>query len=142
MAGMAEYFAYRFENTEAGLEALHKELEENAFFAGLSPRVRYTVGLAADELVSNLVKYCEPAAVRVRMEITGLDAGGAEVLLIDDGPPFDPLTVQPPLDIGGDIESLEIGGRGIAMVRRAADIFGYEYRDGENRVRIVKSGSE
>ncbi|MDY4069622.1 MAG: ATP-binding protein, partial [Lachnospiraceae bacterium] len=55
----------------------------------------------------------------------------------DRGKPFDPLAKEDP-DITLSAEERQIGGLGIYMVKKSMDEVVYEYKDGQNILRIKK----
>ena len=52
--------------------------------------------------------------------------------------PYDPLSKEDP-DVGLPLVEREIGGLGIYMVKKSMDEITYEYKDGQNILRIRKS---
>ena len=75
------------------------------------------------------------ATVRVEVVDTPLSV---VVSFIDKGVPYDPLSKEDP-DVGLSLEEREIGGLGIYMVKKSMDEITYEYKDGQNILRIRKS---
>lgn len=59
------------------------------------------------------------------------------VTFIDNGVPYDPLEKEDP-DVTLNAEQREIGGLGIYMVKKTMDEIDYEYKDGQNILRIKK----
>ena len=103
--------------------------------AGVDARATHHVGLAFDELLTNLGSHGgspdKPAAVRVVVES---DKVRAEIR--DSGPAFDIRTAaEPALD--QTIEEREIGGLGLFLIRQFASEIGYERRDGMNCTRFA-----
>lgn len=98
------------------------------------------IDIAIDELMSNIARYAYnpdvgPATVRVEvME----DPMAVIITFIDNGVPYDPLSNEDP-DINLSAEEREIGGLGIYMVRKTMDEVVYEYKDGQNILRIRKN---
>jgi len=108
---------------------------------GLSKAVTWPVEVSLDEVLANVVRHGlggrgEAATVEIELN---LDAGIApptcEVVVADDGPSFNPLSVPEP-DTSLGVEERPIGGLGIALVRRLMDEVEYERRDGKNRLRL------
>lgn len=113
-------------------------LEELGAFldgCGLSARARNAVDVAAEELLSNVLKFAYPegepgpatlvvdvGAVRARLEV------------VDSGSPFDPTRVPPPPAPTLDSEP---GGRGIHLVRSLSSSFTYR-REGSRNVVTVE----
>ena len=56
---------------------------------------------------------------------------------IDNGKAYDPLAREDP-DISLTAQEREIGGLGIYMVKKSMDEISYEYKDGQNILRIKK----
>lgn len=103
-----------------------------------SPEALYFVLLAIEELVTNCIKYGYDDDGEHTIGIALSVAGPSLTMVVtDDGRPFDPLAVPPP-DLSLDIQHRPIGRLGIFILRKLADQFAYERRDGANRVTLVK----
>lgn len=95
----------------------------------LSARAKYSGGLAIEEMASNIIKYGYDddrehlIHIRIRVERNLL-----EIVIEDDGHPFDPTTAPAP-DIERIVESRKTGGLGIQLVRRISEKMIYQ-RDG------------
>ena len=59
------------------------------------------------------------------------------VTFIDNGKAYNPLAKEDP-DVALAAEEREIGGLGIYMVKKSMDEISYEYKDGQNILRIKK----
>lgn len=95
------------------------------------------MGLALDELVTNVISYGygdAPGAIVVRL---GFDGDWLDAELIDDAPAFDPFTAPPP-DLDSPLEDRRVGGLGVHFVRTLLDRFAYAREGGQNRVRLGK----
>ena len=57
---------------------------------------------------------------------------------IDNGVPYDPLAKEDP-DTTLSAEERSIGGLGIFMVKKTMDDITYEYKDGQNILKIRKN---
>jgi len=78
-------------------------------------------------------------ARRVSVEV-GIAGEGVDLVIEDDGPPFDPLGVAPP-DTSGPLETRPTGGMGIHLLRQMTDGLRYERVDSRNRVSIrIRAG--
>ena len=106
---------------------------------GLDLETARAVQVVLDELVSNTIRAGFPDGreghVDIRFEITG-DA--LDVLIADDGIPFDPLERAEP-DTAAALDARPVGGLGIHLVRQLMDSVAYERGDGENRLRLRKA---
>lgn len=97
------------------------------------------IDIAIDELFSNIAHYAYnpdvgPATVRVEVLEDPLSV---VITFIDNGVPYDPLSTQDP-DITLSAEDRNIGGLGIYLVKKSMDDITYEYKDGQNILRIKK----
>jgi len=124
------------ENVGAVTEFVNEQLER----LGCPPRAQMQVDVAVDELFGNIAHYAYapgtgPAAVRVE---SSEDPPAVVITFIDKGVKFDPLSQEDP-DITLPLEEREAGGLGIYMVKRTMDEISYEYRDGQNILKIRKN---
>ncbi len=98
------------------------------------------VNVAIDELFGNIANYAynpEIGAATVRVEVTE-NPLAVVITFIDNGVPYDPLAKADP-DITLSAEERQIGGLGIYMVKKTMDDISYEYKDGQNVLRIKKN---
>ena len=103
-------------------------------------KAQMQVDVAIDELFSNIAYYAynpEIGSATVRVEVTE-DPLAVVITFIDNGVPYDPLAKEDP-DISLSIEERGIGGLGIYMVKKTMDDVSYEYKDGQNILRIKKN---
>lgn len=103
-------------------------------------KARIQLDIAIDEIVSNIVYYAygeKTGTVTVRIEALQ-EENGVQLMFLDSGVPYDPLTRQDP-DISAEIEERKEGGLGIFLVRKTMDDMKYEYKDGQNCLTIRKS---
>ncbi len=103
-------------------------------------KTQMQVDVAIDELFSNIAYYAynpEIGSATVRVEVTE-DPIAVVITFIDNGVPYDPLAKADP-DVTLPIEEREIGGLGIYMVKKTMDDVSYEYKDGQNILRIKKN---
>jgi serine/threonine-protein kinase RsbW len=100
--------------------------------------VAQAVQVALDELLSNTVRSAFPPGQNGRIDVRfDIAEGALDVLIVDDGVPFDPLARADP-DTGASLEARPVGGLGIYLVRQLMDSVDYERRGGENRLRLRK----
>ncbi|MBE6123874.1 MAG: ATP-binding protein, partial [Erysipelotrichaceae bacterium] len=74
------------------------------------------------------------ATVRVEVEE---DPMAVVITFIDHGRQYDPLKAEEP-DVTLGAEESEIGGLGIFVVKKTMDEITYEYKNGQNILRIRK----
>lgn len=109
----------------------------------LPPAVSYQISLAADELITNVISYGFPDGatglpITVRLAAGEGDSASVTVVIVDDGPAFDPFAEAPPPVLEGDIEDRPIGGLGVHLVRSMMDQVHYARIDGRNVVTLRK----
>ena len=102
-------------------------------------KAQLQIDVVIDELFSNIAQYAYapgtgPATVRVETEE---DPPAVILTFIDRGMPYDPLAAEDP-DITAPAEERSIGGLGVYLVKKTMDDVRYEYRDGQNILRIRK----
>lgn len=109
-------------------------LEEFGAENGLPADKCLRFGLALDELITNVISYglAGRSDGIITLVIEHRD-GVLHAELADNGPAFDPLAAEttPP---DGDIETREIGGLGLTLVKTFMDRLDYRRADGFNRV--------
>ncbi|MCH5261890.1 MAG: ATP-binding protein [Lachnospiraceae bacterium] len=112
-----------------------EQLEE----LGCPIKAQMQIDIAIDELFGNIAHYAYnpdvgPATVRVEVL---KDPLAVVITFIDNGVQYDPLAKADP-DITLSADEREIGGLGIYMVKKSMDEISYEYKDGQNILRIKK----
>lgn len=103
-------------------------------------KTQMQVDTAIDELFGNIANYAynpEVGAATVRVEVTE-NPLAVVITFIDNGVPYDPLAKADP-DVTLSAEEREIGGLGIYMVKKTMDDVSYEYKNGQNILRIRKN---
>lgn len=128
------HFAPINERTEEIIEAVMEtpEIQSN-------PSVEFTLHLAVEELVSNIVNYAYPVGADGKIDIN-VSADDSKITLdfIDSGTPFNPLLKEDP-DTTLGIRERAIGGLGIFLVKQTMNEVTYRYEDGHNILTISKS---
>ena len=100
----------------------------------LPSRVKYSVGLAIEELATNMIKYGydDDAEHLIRFTIS-VHPDHLKIVFEDDGHPFDP-TAHPAPDIEKIVNSRKTGGLGIELVRRICEKMVYRREGALNRL--------
>ena len=102
-------------------------------------KAQMQIDIAIDELFSNIAYYAytpKSGKATVRVEVTE-NPMAVVITFIDNGIPYDPLTKADP-DITKSADEREIGGLGIFMVKKSMDDISYEYKNGQNILKIKK----
>jgi len=129
--------------TRQGVRAALDALAALTTAHGISKAVSWPVEVSLDEVLANVVEHARggrDGAATVDLELRldlGVEPPVCEMMVVDDGPEFDPLSAAAP-DPSLGIEERPIGGLGLALVRRLMDEVHYERRDGRNRLRLLR----
>ena len=103
-------------------------------------KVQIQINIAIDELFRNIAHYAynpETGDATVRVEVIE-DPLSVTITFMDKGIPYDPLKKEDP-NITLSAEERQIGGLGIFMVKKTMDDITYEYKDGQNILKIKKN---
>ena len=124
------------ENIEKVTDFVNEELEK----LDCPMKAQIQIDVAIDELFGNIAHYAYnpnvgPATLRVEVV---QDPMAVVLTFIDHGIPYDPVAKEDP-DIKLSAEERKIGGLGIYMVKKSMDEITYEYKDGQNILRIKKN---
>lgn len=123
-------------NRIADMESTALEIGAWAESIPLSQKVAFNLGLAVEEMLTNIIKYgyddTAEHQIRVQVQLTELHV---VLVLEDDGHEFDPLSMPVP-DTTQPIMDRPIGGLGIHLVRRTCDQITYERRAGRNLLMV------
>ena len=102
-------------------------------------RIQRQIDVAIDELFGNIAQYAYDPAVgpaTVRVEVTE-EPLAVVITFIDHGVPYDPLAQADP-DVHAPLEERQAGGLGVFLVKQTMDDVTYEYKDGQNILKIKK----
>ena len=124
------------ENIEKVTDFINNELEA----LGCPMKAEMQIDVAIDELFGNIAHYAyspETGKATVRLEVEE-DPLAVIITFIDNGKPFNPLAESDP-DVTLSAEEREIGGLGIFLVKKTMDMIDYEYKEGQNILKIKKS---
>ena len=123
------------ENLEKVLAFVDKHLEEKE----CAIKVQMQIDVAVEELFVNIAQYAydsDTGMVTIQVEIQE-EPLAVMITFIDNGVTYNPLAKEDP-DITLAAEERQIGGLGIYMVKKTMDDITYEYKDGQNILRIRK----
>ncbi|MBR1629653.1 MAG: ATP-binding protein [Lachnospiraceae bacterium] len=95
--------------------------------------------LAVEEIFVNIASYAygeEAGLATLRIE-TIEDPLAVELVFLDRGNPYNPLEKEDP-DLSLPAEERPIGGLGIFVVKNMVDDLAYEFKDGQNILKMRK----
>ena len=110
---------------------------------GCPKKAQIQIRIAIDELFGNIAKYAYSpdvgkATVRFEVEEAPLSV---IITFIDNGKPFNPLKQADP-DIHLSAPERNEGGLGIFLVKKTMNLVEYEYKNGQNILKIKKNISQ
>lgn len=123
------------ENIETVTAFVDEQLEKH----GCPTKAQLQLDIAIDELFGNIAHYAyspNAGTATVRVEFTDSPLS-VIVTFIDSGVPYNPLS-KPDPDTSLSAEERQIGGLGIFMVKKSMDDITYEFKDGQNILKIKK----
>jgi anti-sigma regulatory factor (Ser/Thr protein kinase) len=103
---------------------------------GVDKDAIFAIETAMEELATNAIKYayCQTQIGQIIFEASAT-TNRAELLIEDDGNPFNPTEVPDP-EVNRSLEDMPIGGLGIHLVRELTDGFDYRRSQNRNQVRV------
>lgn len=126
----------KIENISVVTDFVNCELEKY----NCPPKAQMQIDIAIDELFSNIAYYAykpDVGPATVRFEVTE-NPLAVIITFIDNGVPYNPLEKADP-DITLSAEERDIGGLGIFMVKQCMDELTYEFKDGQNIIKVKKN---
>jgi len=133
----------KFSGSFESLASIRKFVFQAATDAGFDEIEIYAVELAVDEACSNIIEHAYGGEGKGDIECTCNDLnGGLEIILKDDGNPFDPGSVSQP-DFSISIEKVKPRGAGLFLIRNMMDDVDFEFsQEDGNVLRMVKRKKE
>jgi len=124
------------ENIETVTDFVNEQLEA----LDCPMRAQMQIDIAIDELFGNIAHYAySPGIGQATVQVDVVEEPLSVVItFIDNGVPYDPLAKADP-DTTLSVEERDIGGLGIYMVKKSMDEIAYEYKDGQNILKIKKN---
>jgi serine/threonine-protein kinase RsbW len=120
------------------IERLNRLIRQFGELHDLPSRALYSVNLALDEVVSNIVLYgyedSNDDPIVVKMEVRGAELMAS---VEDSGREFDPLSLPAP-DLHAPLEDRQVGGLGIHLMRSLMDAVEYRRHDSKNLLTMRK----
>jgi serine/threonine-protein kinase RsbW len=125
-------------NDRSEIERLGRLVDAFGEAEGLHPDAIFSVTLALDEVVTNIIRYAHDDGrqhvIAVRLTV---ESGVLRAEVEDDGRDFNPLQAPPP-DLDASLEERPIGGLGIHLVRSVMSSVAYRRQAGRNVLTMEK----
>ena len=124
----------------SGIEIMTVQMEKMCKEWDISDDVAFSMNLALEEIVTNIIKYGyegrEEYSITIRFS---LEKHSLRIQIKDGAPEFNPLDLPEPEDIDKPLEERSIGGLGIHLVRKFTDNFTYRRSNNKNIITLSKS---
>jgi serine/threonine-protein kinase RsbW len=136
---VTEKFPSRFES----LARIRNFVSRAAKDAGFNEKEIYAVELAVDEACANIIEHAYEGEGNGEIECTCNNLiGGLEIIIQDDGKPFDPNSIPLP-DFSVDLDELKPRGAGLFIIRNLMDDVSFTFSEKKgNELRMVKLKNE
>lgn len=120
-------------NREENWPVLRLAIHEYGICIGIDKRTLKKLEVAAEEAVVNILHHSQATTIELALSHP---SSAFCMQLSDDGIPFDPTGHIPQHDA---VETRQVGGLGISLIRQIADEMRYERSDDKNHLTIIKN---
>ncbi len=128
-------------NLESSLDALgeiERALTEFGAEHEWPDDLLFHVQLTLDELATNVINHGYGAGGHSFQITIKSNPEAAQIELVDEARPFDPLQDAPQPAIDAGVHERKVGGLGVYIVKELMDEMEYRREDGKNRLILVK----
>ena len=132
-----------FQNAEfaanrTNLESMLEFIEQQLHSLPISEQERHKLLIASEEIAVNIINFAYPeSSGKIRIEIA-VQPDQFSLTFLDEGHPFNPLAHDEG-DLTLPAEMREPGGLGIVMIKQLMEKVVYEYKEGKNKLTLLKS---
>ena len=139
---VSQEYKFELKNSVSELKALHQHLDNWGGDIGLLANSILRINICLDELFTNIVSYGFDDDLEHIIIFTLSGDNDLVVINIEDnGIPFNPLGKIDP-DFPDNVESADIGGLGIHIIKKLMDNVSYERKQGQNKLSMRKNIQE
>ena len=133
---MDEVYSITLRNDHAELERMVAWVDSVVARLRISADTAHALHLCLEEAVVNVVRYAfEPGTMHDVNIALWRDAKAIHAEVIDDGRAFDPLSLELP-ESPKDLQSAQVGGLGIKLMRSFAGCAAYQRVGARNRLTL------
>ena len=131
-------YCFELKSKLSELHTLCRHLEDCGNVLELPQKSLMEINLGLDELFTNIISYGfgDESEHQIKFSL----AKDRETLVVqveDDGIPFNPLDAAGPVE-SQDLDSINIGGLGIHLVKEVMDDIDYQRVEGKNKLILKK----
>ena len=131
-------YCFELKSKLSELKTLCRHLEDCGNRMELPQKCLFEINLGLDELFTNIISYGfeDESEHQIKFSL----AKAEETLVVqveDDGIPFNPLDAAGPA-VARDLDSINIGGLGIHLVKKVMDDIDYQRVEGRNKLILKK----
>ena len=132
-------FRIVLESNLSEITRLRLQLECFADKHGLPKKTLFELNLILEEILANVISYAYDDDLGHEIAV-GIDLRNGEITLVveDDGKAFNPLLVPPP-PADQPLQSMQVGGLGLHLIRKLTGNIAYDRAGGMNRLTIRKT---
>ena len=131
-------YCFELKSQLSELNALCHHLEDCGDVMGLPQKCLFEINLGLDELFTNIISYGFEDESEHQIKFSLVKEKETLVVQVeDDGVPFNPLEAAAP-ETSEDLDSINIGGLGIHLVKKMMDDINYQRVEGKNRLILKK----
>ena len=142
MIMISQEYKFELKNSISELKTLHQHLDNWGGDIGLSENSILRINICLDELFTNIVSYGFDDDLEHIIAFTlSRDNNSVVINIEDNGIPFNPLEKIDP-DFPDNVESANIGGLGIHIIKKLMDNVSYERKEGKNKLSMRKNIQE
>jgi len=121
----------------SSLEQIVGMLHTFAEHQGLSEKDRFSLTLAVEEIVTNIIRHQPKNTTGIRVRIDGSPERVVVTVVDPDSTFFDPTAAKDPT-VDLPIEERKPGGLGIFLTKRVMDEVRYEFHEGTGTTTLVR----
>lgn len=135
---MKRNYCFELKSKLSELTTLCRHLQDCGNVMELPQKCLNEINLGLDELFTNIISYGfeDESEHQIKFSLAK-DRKTLIVQVEDDGIPFNPLDVTGP-EVSRDLDSINIGGLGIHLVKKMMDDIDYQRIKGKNKLTLKK----
>ena len=135
---MKRDYCFELKSKLSELNTLCRHLEDCGNVMELPQKCLFEINLGLDELFTNIISYGFDDGTEHQIKFSlAKDKETLVVKVEDDGVPFNPLEAVGH-EVSDDLDSINIGGLGIHLVKKMMDDINYQRVEGKNKLILKK----